>query len=70
LWIVRKMADVAHDQLLSTRQAAERTGKSVWTIARLVREGHLEPVLRVDGERGAMWFKAEDIEALADEVAS
>lgn len=47
---------VTTDGLLTTQQFADGLGKSVWTVSRLVREGHLEPALRAPGSRGAMWF--------------
>lgn len=50
--------------LLTTKEAAERLGVTVYTVARYAREGRLTPALRLPGIRGAMFFQPEDIEAL------
>lgn len=50
--------------LVSTKQAAALRGVSVTTIHRLVASGHLTPVAKLDGIRGAMMFRREDVEAL------
>lgn len=55
---------------LSTKAVAERLGVSVATIARWVTAGKLTPVLRLDGRTGAMWFAADDIDALAESEAA
>jgi predicted DNA-binding transcriptional regulator AlpA len=53
--------------LIPTREAVQRLGKSVSTICRMVANGELTPALRLDGLRGAMWFRPSDIE---DQTAS
>jgi predicted site-specific integrase-resolvase len=52
--------------LINTKQAAERLGKSPGTVTRLVRLGRLAPVLRGTGRTGSMWFDPEDIDAFAE----
>jgi len=44
--------------LLTTKQAAEKWGLSVWTVRRFVHEGKLRPII---GTRSWL-FKPEDIE--------
>lgn len=60
---MHKIGAVPKSELLSTRQAAERHGVSVWTIARRVRDGDLEPALRLEGRTGAMLFTADAVDA-------
>ena len=56
--------------LLTTAQAAERLGVSVSTVSRLVAAGTLEPALKSYGLRGPMWFRAVDVDDLAERRAS
>lgn len=55
--------------IISTKEAAQRLNRSVVTVHRLVLAGKLEPVFRVPGPRGAMWFNTSDIEALVETAA-
>ena len=53
--------DLVPNPLLTSKQVADRLGVSVSTISRLVASGRLKPALRLDGIRGAMWFKPADL---------
>ena len=55
---------------LTTRQAADRLGVSVWTIHGLVRNGKLAPLYKLEGTTGAYAFDPADVERIATEVAS
>lgn len=52
--------------LLTTRQAADRLGVNVSTISRWVLAGRLSPALRGDGQTGGMWFRAADIDGMRE----
>lgn len=54
-------------QLMTTKQVAEATRKSVSTVGRLARKGVIPSVHKLDGETGAYLFDAEQI---ANYVAS
>lgn len=58
------------NDLLTTRQAADRLGVTVSTISRWVASGKLAPALRIEGLRGPMWFRPADVDALAKAAAS
>ncbi|MGQ7788749.1 MerR family transcriptional regulator [Nesterenkonia sp. K-15-9-6] len=50
--------------LLSTKQAAERIGKSPEAIRWHVKEGNLTPTVKMPGESGAYLFHPADVDAL------
>lgn len=50
-------------ELLTAKEAADRKGVSVFTIARWARDGKLPVALRADGKRAARWFRADDVDA-------
>lgn len=56
--------------LLSTREAAERSGYSIATIARMAADGRLPIAHRLPGKTGAFLFRPEDVDALTAEAAS
>lgn len=58
-----------HPLPLSTREVALILGLSTRQVARLVPD-RLEPIARVEGPRGAMFFDPEAVEALAQERSS
>ena len=64
------MAHGAHvtSDLIPTRVAAEILGCSVSTVSRLVAAGKLQPAIRIDGLRGAMFFPRDAVHALADSL--
>ncbi len=55
--------------LLPTRAVAQLLNCSPSTISRKVAAGELTPALKVDGLRGAMFFRRSDVEALLAEPA-
>lgn len=57
------MADTTDWSLLTTEEAALLLGKSRWTVARLVKDGHLTPAKLVGN---GYLFRAEDVQALTD----
>ena len=63
---------VCHMQKLShlkpTAEVADRLGKSVATITRYVKAGRINPVIKGEGLRGAMWFDPIDVDRLATEL--
>lgn len=54
--------------LLTTRQAAERVGRSVSTLNHYVDTGRLTPALAAPGIRGPRFFRPADVDALAAEL--
>jgi hypothetical protein len=58
---------VMSEPLLTSRQVAERLGKTVTTVNRMANDGRLKPALEVPGYRGARLFDAQSIADLEDE---
>ena len=60
--------------VLTSREAAERCGIPLRTWHNWVLAGHIDPVRKLDGIRGALLFDADEVERLAEthaaEVAS
>lgn len=54
------------DQLLTSRQVAERLGTTVTTVNRWVKSERLTPALEVPGYRGARLFDPASIEAFRE----
>jgi excisionase family DNA binding protein len=52
------------DQLLTTRDVADRLGVTPSTVSRLVARGDLTPVFKLAGPRGAFLFRPADIDQL------
>ena len=52
------------DQLLTTRDVADRLGVSPATVTRMVARGDLTPVFKLAGPRGAFLFRPADIDQL------
>lgn len=50
--------------LLTTAEAADRLGVSIWTVSRWVREERLTPARKLTGLRGAYLFDADTLDAL------
>ena len=61
---MRNVAHMTKETLLTTREAANRLGVSVQTVARWVSEEKLKPALKAPGIRGPLFFRAEDVDAL------
>lgn len=59
------MMTAMRKSVLTSKQAADLLGCSVSTISRMVADGRLTPVLRIEGLRGPMFFDADDIAAAA-----
>jgi DNA-binding transcriptional MerR regulator len=57
-------------ELLTTAQVAERFGVDVRTVARWANAGRLTPAVEGPGLRGARFFHADDVEALAAELGA
>lgn len=55
--------------LIDTKEAAHLLGVTVRTVARYVDAGDLEPVVKVDGLRGARFFYRRDVQRLATQRA-
>lgn len=51
--------------MVTSADAAARLGVGRSTIARLVRAGHLTPVMKAPGIRGAFVFDQSEVDALA-----
>lgn len=56
-------------ELLTTRQAAERLGKSIATITRLARTGALRSEWKAPGDTGAFYFTADALDEYEGEAA-
>lgn len=56
--------------LLSTAQAAELLGVSVYTVNRWAREGRITPSVQLSGPTGARLYDPEHIEAVASAKAA
>lgn len=56
------MSKTAHTYL-TTRQVAERLGKSIATVKRMAADGRLPYAAKVPGETGAYLFDADEIDA-------
>ena len=56
--------------LVTTHEAAEILGVSVFQIARLAQRGDLVPSVQAPGKRGARFFDRAAVQALAAERAS
>ena len=50
---------------MTTAQVADRLGRSVPTVIRLVNSGKLAPATKLPGIRGAYMFTRESVDALA-----
>lgn len=61
---LRNVTCMSKETLLTTREAANRLGVSVQTVARWVTEGKLEPALKAPGVRGPLFFNADDVDAM------
>ena len=53
-------------ELITSPEAGRMIGRSARTIHRLVESGDLTPVVKLPGPNGALLFRREDIEALAE----
>ncbi len=60
---------MAENNLLSTRQVAERLRVSARTVSRMAEDGRLEVALRVPGYGGTRLFSPEAVDALAAALA-
>lgn len=58
---------MTNDELLTTAEAAERLGVSVFTVNRYARDGALGVARKLPGVRGANLFLSTEVEALAAE---
>ena len=54
--------------LLTTKQAAERLGRTVRQVHYLVQQGDLSPVSRLEGPRGALFFAEAEVDRLAERL--
>ena len=59
------MSETAHTYL-TTRQVAERLGKSVATVKRMAADGRLPHAVKVPGDTGAYLFERHVILALVE----
>ena len=57
-------------ELLTLKQAADRTGKSHRTIQRWVESGRLTHALKLPGDTGAYLFRPEDVDRAAEQVTA
>lgn len=57
-------------KLLSTKEAAERCGVAVSTFHGYVDAERISYALKGEGKRGAMWFDADAVARLAEELAA
>jgi excisionase family DNA binding protein len=53
----------ASPTLVTTREAAELLGVSVFQVARLAQRGELVPAVQAPGKRGARFFDRSAVEA-------
>lgn len=53
--------------LVPTKEAARILRRSVSTVSRWVEIGKLTPALKIDGQRGPMWFDRATVEAIRAE---
>lgn len=56
------------DELLTSRQAAERLGVEISTISRMVSDGRLTVAFQAPGPTGVKFFRPEDIDAAIGSV--
>ena len=55
----------SNQNLISTREVAERLGVDTTTVTRRVARGEIVPAVRAPGRRGAFLFAADAVEKLA-----
>lgn len=56
------------DELIATREVAERLGVSIATVNRMAKDGRLPPAARAPGLRGAQLYDPAKVEALDHEM--
>ena len=56
------MSNVSPSELLPTSEVAQRLGVTPKTVARMAADGRLTPAVKAPGLRGAMLFRAEDVD--------
>jgi excisionase family DNA binding protein len=64
------MAVLMAIEILTTRAVAERFGVAVSTVTRWVTDGHLTPMAKTPGLRGAYLFTADEVDRFAHERAA
>ena len=64
--ICRMVMHMTEPNLITSPEAGRIIGRSPRTIHRLVESGALTPAVRLPGPNGALLFRREDIEALAE----
>lgn len=57
-------------ELVTTREAAEILGVSVFQVARLAQRGELIPAVQAPGKRGARFFDRQAVEDFAKQATS
>jgi hypothetical protein len=57
-------------EVLATAKAAEKLGVNVQRFHRLVAKYGVTPILRAEGQTGAMFWLDSDVERIADELAA
>ena len=62
-------ADGSVRDLVSTTQVCHILNRDKRTIRRWIAEGRLRPVYKLAGKTGAYVFRAEDIDALAEQLS-
>lgn len=60
----------ASPELVTTREAADILGVSVFQVARLAQRGELIPAVQAPGKRGARFFDRATVESFAKQAAS
>lgn len=60
------MSKVAHMDLMSTAEAADRLDISIATLNRWAKNGAVPVAIQAPGRTGTRMFRREDIEALAE----
>jgi predicted site-specific integrase-resolvase len=57
------------DELITARELSERSGTPLSTLNRWVREGRIEPALKLPGKTGAYLFAADTVLDLSGDAA-
>ena len=55
-------------EVLATAKAAEQLGVNVQRFHRLVAKYGIKPILRAEGQTGAMFWLASDVEQIREEL--
>jgi predicted DNA-binding transcriptional regulator AlpA len=61
---------VSNADLVTTAEAVQITGRTRWSLYRLVKQGRLPVAMKLPAATGAYMFDRADVEALRKEIAA